>query len=87
VRAGAGELAAHGDPLRQLGQGERHPPPFAERAELGEGRLEIRVRIPAAVAELDPHLAELQPSKGAYPWVLVGEQRFERGQERVRPMQ
>jgi hypothetical protein len=58
VVARAGELAAHGDPVRQLGQGERNPPPFAERPELGERHLQVRVRIPPALAEHDPHLAE-----------------------------
>ena len=31
--ARSGEVAARGDPVRQLGQGERNPPPLAERPE------------------------------------------------------
>ena len=87
VLARTGELAARGDSVRQLGQGERNPPPLAERPELGERHLEIRVRIPPALAEHDPHLAELQPGQCAYPRVVVVQQRFERGQERVRRLQ
>ena len=87
VLASTGELAAGSDSIRQLGQGERNPPPLAERAELGERSLEIGVRIPAVAAKHDPHLAEVQPGKSAYPGVFVGEQRFERGQERVRRLQ
>lgn len=87
VLAGSGELAAYRAALGQLAQGEGNPPAFAERAEFGECRLQIGVRVPAVVAKDDPHLAEVQPGKGAYPGVLVGEQRFEGGQERVRRLQ
>src|SRR6202050_2801438 len=82
--ARAGELAAHGDSVRQLPQRELDPPSLAEHPELAQRQLKIRVRIPPALAEHDPHLAELQPGQCAHPRVVVGEQRFPRGQELVR---
>ena len=46
--ARAGEVAALGDLLRQLGQRERNPEPFAERPELGQRQLQLGLPIPAA---------------------------------------
>jgi hypothetical protein len=85
--ARAGEFTAHGDPLRQLGQDERNPEPFAECPELGERHLKVRVRVPPALAEHDPRLAKVQPGQRAYPRILGVQQQLERGQERVRCLQ
>jgi hypothetical protein len=73
VLARSGEVA-RGDAVRQLAQGERDPIPLAECPKLGERLLEVGVRIPPALAEHDPHLAEVQPGKCAYPGVLVVQQ-------------
>ena len=71
VLARGGELAAHGDPVRQLGQGERDPEPLAQRPELGERRLAgTRPRSRPPWPSMIRILPSVQPGQRAHPGIL-----------------